>query len=167
MNQLTEAPAPAKGERRVYTAKTETRGGRDNGSARSSDGRLDINFSIPGTAGTGTNPEQLFAAGWSACFEGAMAVAALKRRIKLPAATAIRAEVDLNLSLADGAYFLRARLNVSPARGGARIGADHRDRRASAMPVLQSNARKHRRGNQPPFLTATGCARGVAWRLSL
>jgi lipoyl-dependent peroxiredoxin len=113
MSQLGEAPAPAKGERLVYTAKTETRGGRENGSSRSSDGRLDIKLSIPGTAGTGTNPEQLFAAGWSACFEGAMAVVALKRRIKLPADTAISAEVDLNLSLADGTYFLRARLNVS------------------------------------------------------
>jgi osmotically inducible protein OsmC len=53
----------------VYTAKTHTTGGREHGAARSSDGRLDIKLSIPGAAGTGTNPEQLFAAGWSACFE--------------------------------------------------------------------------------------------------
>ena len=79
----------------------------------SSDGRLDIKLSIPGGPGTGTNPEQLFAAGWSACFEGAMAVVARKRKISLPADTAIDAEVDLNLILADGTYFLRARLNVS------------------------------------------------------
>ena len=52
----------------LYTAKTHTTGGRD-GASRSSDGRLDIKLSSPGTTGAGTNPEQLFAAGWSACFE--------------------------------------------------------------------------------------------------
>ena len=72
---------------------------------------LDIRLSTPGAAGIGTNPEQLFAAGWSACFEGAMGIAARKRKIKLPDDLAIDAEVDLNLD--DGAYFLRARLNVS------------------------------------------------------
>jgi len=53
----------------------------------------------------------LFAAGWSACFESAIALAARNRKITLPADVAIDAEVDLNL--ADGGYFLRARLNVS------------------------------------------------------
>ena len=72
MSELARAPAPAKGEKLVYTAKTHTTGGRE-GTSRSSDGRLDIKLSIPGAPGTGTNPEQLFAAGWSACFEGAMA----------------------------------------------------------------------------------------------
>ena len=95
----------------LYTAKVHTTGGRDGGVSRSSDGRLDIRHSIPGTPGTGTNPEQLFAAGWSACFEGAMGLAARKMKIALPAGTAIDAEVDL--CLADGAYFLQARLNVS------------------------------------------------------
>src|SRR5882672_3415674 len=94
----------------LYTAKTHTTGGRD-GASRSSDGRLDVKLSSPGTAGIGTNPEQLFAAGWSACFEGAMGLAARKMKIALPPDAAIDAEVDLNL--ADGAYFLRARLNIS------------------------------------------------------
>jgi osmotically inducible protein OsmC len=98
-------------ERVLYTAKVHTTGGRDGGASRSSDGRLDIKHSIPGTPGTGTNPEQLFAAGWSACFEGAMGLAARKMKITLPADMAIDAEVDL--CLADGAYFLQARLNVS------------------------------------------------------
>ena len=98
----------------LYTAKTHTTGGRENGSARSSDGRLDVKLSVPGGPGTGTNPEQLFAAGWSACFEGAMGLAARKMKITLPPDTAIDAEVDLNL--ADGGYFLRARLNVSLPR---------------------------------------------------
>lgn len=96
--------------KRLYTAKVRTTGGRD-GTSRSSDGRLDIRLSTPGGAGSGTNPEQLFAAGWSACFEGAMAIAARKMNIALPADLAIDAEVDLNVG--DGAYFLSARLNVS------------------------------------------------------
>ena len=95
----------------LYTAKVHTTGGRDGGASRSSDGRLDIKHSVPGTPGSGTNPEQLFAAGWSACFEGAMGLAARKMKITLPADMAIDAEVDLCLT--DGAYFLPARLNVS------------------------------------------------------
>jgi lipoyl-dependent peroxiredoxin len=94
----------------IYTAKTHTTGGRD-GASRSSDGRLDIKLSTPGTSGGGTNPEQLFAAGWSACFEGAMGLAARKMKVTLPADLAIDAEVDLCLD--DGAYSLQARLNVS------------------------------------------------------
>ena len=95
----------------LYTAKTHTAGGREHGVSRSSDGRLDIKLSSPGAAGAGTNPEQLFAAGWSACFEGAIGLAARKMKITLPPDLAIDAEVDLRL--ADGGYFLQARLNVS------------------------------------------------------
>jgi Ohr subfamily peroxiredoxin len=95
----------------LYTAKTHTTGGRENGAAHSSDGQLDVRLSPPGSGRPGTNPEQMFAAGWSACFEGAMALAASKRKIALPADTAIDAEVDLNT--ANGGYFLAARLDVS------------------------------------------------------
>src|SRR5262245_4509749 len=94
----------------LYTARTHTTGGRD-GTSRSDDGRLEIDLSSPGTAGAGTNPEQLFAAGWSACFIGALAVAAATEKIKLPEETAVDAQVDL-LRGEDG-YFLPARLNVS------------------------------------------------------
>jgi Ohr subfamily peroxiredoxin len=94
----------------LYTAKVHTTGGRD-GKSRSSDGRLDIKLSSPGSTGSGTNPEQLFAAGWSACFEGAIGLAARKMKIALPDDLAIDAEVDL-LSGESG-YSLRARLNVS------------------------------------------------------
>ena len=97
-------------EKVLYTAKVHTTGGRE-GAAHSSDGRLDIKLSSPGTAGSGSNPEQLFAAGWSACFEGAMGLAARKMKVSLPADMAIEAEVDLCIT--DGAYFLQARLNVS------------------------------------------------------
>lgn len=95
----------------LYTAKVHTTGGRDGGASRSDDGRLDIKHTLPGSKGTGTNPEQLFAAGWSACFEGAMGLAAKKMKVTLPADLAIDAEVDLCLT--DGAYSLQARLNVS------------------------------------------------------
>ncbi|WP_437358130.1 organic hydroperoxide resistance protein [Inquilinus limosus] len=97
-------------EKVLYTGKTHTTGGRD-GMARSSDGRLDIKLSPPGGPGTGTNPEQLFAAGWSACFIGAMGRAATEMKVALPADRAVDAEVDLGTT--DGAFFLQARLNVS------------------------------------------------------
>ena len=94
----------------LYTAKVHTTGGRD-GAALSDDGRLDITLSPPSHAGAGTNPEQLFAAGWSACFIGAMGIAANKMKVALPEDRAINAEVDLGTS--GGAFFLQARLNVS------------------------------------------------------
>jgi Ohr subfamily peroxiredoxin len=94
----------------VYTAKTRTTGGREHGISRSSDGRLDVRLSTPGSAGIGTNPEQLFAAGWSACFESAIALAARKRKIPLPADVSVDAEV--NLYSQDDGYFLSARLTV-------------------------------------------------------
>ncbi len=97
-------------ERVLYTARTHTTGGRD-GASRSADGRLDVKLSTPGTSGLGTNPEQLFAAGWSACFEGAMGLAAKKMKLRLPADLAIDAEVDLCVT--DDAYFLQARLTIS------------------------------------------------------
>ena len=95
----------------VYTGGTRTSGGRDGGSVQSTDGRLDVKLSIPGSTGAGTNPEQLFAAGWSACFIGAMKIAAGKLKVSLPPETAIDAEVDL--CLAEAGYFLQARLNVA------------------------------------------------------
>jgi lipoyl-dependent peroxiredoxin len=94
----------------IYTGKTRTTGGRD-GSSRSSDGRLDVQLSSPGSSGPGTNPEQLFAAGWSACFIGAMGKAAQISKIRLPQDVAVDTEVDL--ALGDDGYALQARLNVS------------------------------------------------------
>lgn len=96
-------------EKVLYTAKAHTTGGRD-GASRSSDGRLDVKLSSPGTSGNGTNPEQLFAAGWSACFMSAIGLAASQRKIVLSAERSIDAEVDLGTN--EGGYLLRARLNV-------------------------------------------------------
>jgi len=94
-----------------YTAKTRTSGGRRGGVSRSDDGRLDVKFSAPGVPGTGTNPEQLFAAGWSACFISAMGHVAYQMKVTLPADAAVDAEIDLCNS--GDVYFLRARLKVS------------------------------------------------------
>jgi Ohr subfamily peroxiredoxin len=102
---------PASTKKVLYTARVHTTGGRDGGASRSDDGRLDIKHSVPGSKNPGTNPEQLFAAGWSACFEGAVGLAARKMKVTLPPDFAIDAEVDLTLS--DGGYELQARLNVS------------------------------------------------------
>ena len=98
-------------EKVLYTARAHTTGGRDNGAARSDDGRLDVKLSSPGTSGSGTNPEQLFAAGYSACFIGAIKAVAAKQKIALPGDPAIDAEVDLGPI--PGAYGIAARLKVS------------------------------------------------------
>ena len=94
----------------LYTGRTHTTGGRD-GAARSSDGRLEVNLTSPGAPGNGTNPEQLFAAGWSACFIGAIGLAARERKVVVPADTAVDAEVDLRHG--ERGYALQARLNVA------------------------------------------------------
>ena len=93
----------------LYTARVHVTGGRE-GAARSSDDRLDVKLATPGGPGAGTNPEQLFAAGWSACFEGAMAIAAKAKGITLPPGLAIDAEVSLRRG--DDGFSLAARLNV-------------------------------------------------------
>jgi Ohr subfamily peroxiredoxin len=97
-------------EKILYTAKAHTTGGRD-GVSRTDDGRLEVKLSSPGTSGTGTNPEQLFAAGWSACFLSAMKLAAGKMKVSLPADTAIDAEIDLGPTRSG--YGLAARLSIS------------------------------------------------------
>src|SRR5690349_19282424 len=92
----------------LYTAKTHTTGGREGGASRSSDGRLDVKLTVPGAPGNGTNPEQLFAVGWSACFTSAMKIVAAQKKVKLPQDMALDAEVDL--CSGDDGYFLQARL---------------------------------------------------------
>src|SRR5262249_141280 len=80
------------------------------GASRTSDGRLDVKLSVPGSQGTGTNPEQLFAAGWSACFLSAIKLVAAKMKVRLPPDAAVDAEVDLGTT--EGAYLIQPRLNV-------------------------------------------------------
>ena len=97
----------------LYTAKTHTTGGREGGASRTDDGRLDVRYSLPGGPGNGTNPEQLFAVGWSGCFLSAIKHVAAQTKVKLPSTPVIDAEVDLCLG-SDG-YSLQARLNVTLA----------------------------------------------------
>ena len=107
MEQVKIAPAVA--DKVLYTGKTHTTGGRE-GKSTSSDGRLDILLSTPGTAGKGTNPEQLFAAGWSACFIGAIKIAAQQHKVTLPSDLSVDAEIDLGTN--ENGYLLQARLFV-------------------------------------------------------
>jgi osmotically inducible protein OsmC len=114
-------------EKVLYTARVHTTGGRA-GKSRSTDGRLEVSLSRPGSPGTGTNPEQLFAAGWSACFESAMEFVARGMKITLPADHAVDAEIDLGPE--GGAFSLAARLYVSlpgmePATAQRLIEATH------------------------------------------
>jgi Ohr subfamily peroxiredoxin len=96
----------------LYTARAHTTGGRD-GASRSDDGKLDVKLTPPAQGGAGTNPEQLFAAGYSACFIGAMKAVAAKQKITLPADVAIDGEVDLGPIREGAAYGIAARLKVS------------------------------------------------------
>ncbi|MFD4837171.1 organic hydroperoxide resistance protein [Achromobacter sp. NPDC058515] len=81
-------------EQVLYTAQTHTTSGRD-GAGRSSDGALDVTLSPPGSGKPGTNPEQLFGVGYSACFMGAMKRAGATHGIAVPADVAIDASVSL------------------------------------------------------------------------
>lgn len=98
-------------EKVIYTAKAHTTGGREGGSSRTSDGQLDVKLAVPGTHAAGTNPEQLFAAGWSSCFLSAIKIVAARMRVRLPPEVAVDAEVDLGTT--NRAFFLQARLNVT------------------------------------------------------
>ena len=87
----------------LYTAHAHVTGGRD-GAAKSDDGKLDVKLAPPkelGGNGNGTNPEQLFAAGYAACFMGAMRLVAGNDKIALPQATAIDADVSLGKDAQD------------------------------------------------------------------
>jgi Ohr subfamily peroxiredoxin len=85
-------------EKILYTAHATSTGGRD-GTSRSHDGILDVKLTVPkglgGNGAPGTNPEQLFAAGYSACFIGAMKHVAMMQKIPLPADTSISADVGI------------------------------------------------------------------------
>lgn len=97
-------------EKILYTGHTHTTGGRD-GAGRSFDGRLDLKLSPPGAPGNGTNPEQLFALGWSASFLGALRHACNARKVAFPNDAAVDAQVDLGHG--EQGFFLQARMAVS------------------------------------------------------
>jgi Ohr subfamily peroxiredoxin len=85
-------------EKALYTAHAKSTGGRE-GTSRTSDGGVDVKLTIPkefgGPGGPGTNPEQLFAMGYSACFIGSMKYVALVEKTKIPDDTSIDASVGI------------------------------------------------------------------------
>lgn len=93
----------------LYTAKTHVTGGRD-GNGRSDDGKLEVRLSPPAQGAPGTNPEQLFGVGFSACFMGAMKAVAPKVGVQVPADAAIDAEVDLGPTSLG--YGISVRMNI-------------------------------------------------------
>jgi len=93
----------------LYTAKAHTTGGREGGASRTSDGELDVKLAVPGTHAKGTNPEQLFAVGWSACFLSALKIVAAGMKVRV---TEITVDSEVDLGTTNGAYFIQARLNV-------------------------------------------------------
>jgi hypothetical protein len=141
----------------LYTARSHTTGGRD-GESRSDDGRLEVKLSSPGASGTGTNPEQLFASGYSACFIGAMKAVAGKQKIQLPADLADRRRSRPG----PGRPGLRHRRAPErrPARHGQGRSAKAGGRRPPGVPVLQRHPRQHRRPDQPG-LTPPAVARAA------
>jgi Ohr subfamily peroxiredoxin len=98
-----------------YTAHASATGGRD-GQARTDDGKVDVKLSTPrelgGAGGEGTNPEQLFAAGYSACFIGALKVAAMQMKLKVPDDTTVAAAVGIG-PRAEGGFGITAALTVT------------------------------------------------------
>lgn len=101
-------------EKVLYRAEATTTGGRD-GTSQTSDGALSVSLSTPkelgGAGGNGTNPEQLFAAGYSACFIGAMKHVASQRKVALPEATQVVGQIGIG-QIAAG-FGIEVALNVS------------------------------------------------------
>ena len=97
----------------LYTAEAHTTGGRDGGAGKSSDGALDVKLNPPGSGKAGTNPEQLFAVGYSACFIGAMKAVAPKVGVKVPEDVAVDANVSLGPTNGGAAYGIAVKLTVS------------------------------------------------------
>ena len=139
--KTSEESATAQAMKVLYTAKAHTTGGREGGASRTSDGRLDVKLSVPGGPGEGTNPEQLFAVGWSACFLSAIKLVAGKMKVKLPAEVAVDPEVDLCAS-ADGSLAPSASQRQLAGRGSASRTVNPGYRRTN-VPLFQSNTRQH------------------------
>ena len=96
----------------LYTAEAHTTGGRD-GAGKSSDGALDVQLSPPGSGKPGTNPEQLFAVGYAACFIGAMKAVGPQISVKVPDAVAIDSKVSLGPTNGGAAYGIAVQLTIS------------------------------------------------------
>ena len=129
----------------VYTAEAHVTGGREHGHGTTNDGRLDVQLRPPtDDAEQGTNPEQLFAVGYAACFEGALGAVSRREKVEL-GDVAIDSSVSL-ITTEDRGYNVAVKLDVSPARHlRRRAGQGDRGRRPQGVPVLQCHARERRR----------------------
>jgi lipoyl-dependent peroxiredoxin len=116
----------------LYTAQAHVTGGRADGHGRSSDGRLEVDLRLPEEMGgkdEGTNPEQLFAVGYAACFEGALGSVARRERVEL-GEVAIDSKVSL-LPTEERGFKLAVELDVTlpaitdPAQAAELVGAAH------------------------------------------
>jgi len=135
----------AKTARALYTAEATVTGGRANGHGRTSDGMLEVQLRRPkemGGEGDGTNPEQLFAVGYAACFEGALGVIGRREHVEV-GDVSIRSRVSL-LSKEGRAYRCRgAQRDLAAGKGSGRGGTDRR-RGAPGLPVLERDPGQHR-----------------------
>ncbi|HVJ40821.1 MAG TPA: organic hydroperoxide resistance protein [Dongiaceae bacterium] len=99
----------------LYTTSAKSTGGRDGGHAVSGDNHLDVKLSLPkelgGPGGEGTNPEQLFAAGYSACFLGAIKFVAGQQKVQIPSNATVQATVGIGPI--EGGFGIQAALEVS------------------------------------------------------
>ncbi len=101
----------------LYKAIATSTGGRDQGHSVSSDKKLDVRLSAPkemgGPGGEGTNPEQLFAAGYSACFLSALKAIAGKEKVELPSDSSVTAQVGIGPGDEGKGYELDIELHIS------------------------------------------------------
>jgi Ohr subfamily peroxiredoxin len=138
----------------LYTAEATVTGGRE-GHARTSDGRLDVALDVPsemgGTGGPGTNPEQLFAAGYAACFQSALLRIASGRKLDL-SGSRITARVGIGL-LESGGFGLSAALDLDAPKIDRDVAADLMSRAHEACPYSRAT-----RGNIDVVLTVGGAS---------
>ena len=131
----------------VYTAESTATGGGRDGHVKSTDGRIDLDTRPPkemGGSGEGTNPEQLFSAGYAACFLGALRLVARNEKVDLDDATGITAQVGFGKD-SEGGFGINAHLigYLPGPRAERRRGTDGEG--ARRLPVLQGHPRQHRR----------------------
>ena len=138
----------------LYTAEATATGGRE-GHARSSDGRLDVDLDVPaemgGTGGPGTNPEQLLAAGWAACFQSALLRLAGGRRLDL-SGSRLTARVGIGL-VRGGGFGLVAALDLEAPGLSREVAAELMSRAHEMCPYSRAT-----RGNIEVTLTVGGAA---------
>jgi osmotically inducible protein OsmC len=138
----------------LYTAEATATGGRE-GHARTSDGRLDVDLDVPtemgGTGGPGTNPEQLFAAGYAACFQSALLRFASGRRLDL-SGSRITSRVGIG-PLSSGGFGLSAALDLDAPQISRADAVDLMERAHEACPYSRAT-----RGNIEVTLTVGGAA---------